>query len=152
MTVASRGVTFRDFALFQLKLAIDGLKDILVFNVSILAMAVDLLAGRGRRPRLFYSVLGASERFDAWLNLHGVVERMAVITEEAWSVPGPTPQGPPEQEGRRPVFSDFTNAGYWLPAYEAQNDAMDGHMEKYDLQDEDWRPGMMEMIKSSQAQ
>jgi hypothetical protein len=76
MTVASRGVTFRDFALFQLKLAIDGLKDILVFNVSILAMAVDLLAGRGRRPRLFYSVLGASERFDAWLNLHGVVERM----------------------------------------------------------------------------
>ncbi len=81
----------------------------------------------------------------------GVVERMAVITEEAWSVPGPTPQGPPEQEGRRPVFSDFTNSGYWLPAYEAQNDAMDRHMEKYNLQDEDWRPGMMKMIKSSQA-
>jgi ribonuclease Z len=82
----------------------------------------------------------------------GVVERMAVITEEAWSVPGPTPQGPPEQEGRRPVFSDFTNSGYWLPAYEAQNEAMDRHMEKYNLQDEDWRPGMMKMIKSSHAE
>jgi hypothetical protein len=76
MTVASRGVTFRDFAIFQLKLALDGLKDILVFNVSIGAMLIDLIAGRGKRPRLFYSVLRGSERFDAWLNLHGVVERM----------------------------------------------------------------------------
>jgi len=79
----------------------------------------------------------------------GITERMAVITEEAWSVPGPTRQGPPE-EGRRPVFSDFTNAGYWLDAYEAQNDAMDKHMEQYNLQDQDWRPGMMEMMRKSQ--
>jgi len=75
----------------------------------------------------------------------GVEERMAVITHEAWSVPGPTRQAPPEK-GRRPVFSDFTNRGYWLPAYEAQNDAMDKHMEKYNLQDQDWRPGMMKMM------
>ena len=79
----------------------------------------------------------------------GVKERMAVITEEAWSVPGTARQGPPER-GRRPVFSDFTNAGYWLPAYEAQNDAMDKHMEKYNLQDQDWRPGMMKMMEGSQ--
>ena len=76
----------------------------------------------------------------------GIEERMAVITEEAWSVPGPTRQGPPEK-GRRPVFSDFTNAGYWLPAYKAQNEAMDAHMEKYNLQDEDWRPGMFRMME-----
>ena len=74
-----------------------------------------------------------------------VEERMAVITHEAWSVPGPTRQAPPET-GRRAVFSDFTNRGYWLPAYEAQNDAMDKHMEKYNLQDQDWRPGMMKMM------
>lgn len=76
MTIASRSVTFRDFAIFQLKLALDGLKDILVFNLSIGAMLLDFLAGRGRRPRLFYSVLRMSEGFDAWLNLHGVVQRM----------------------------------------------------------------------------
>jgi hypothetical protein len=70
---------------------------------------------------------------------------MAVITHDAWSVPGPTRQAPPER-GRRAVFSDFTNAGYWLPAYEAQNEAMDKHMEKYNLQDQDWRPGMMKMM------
>jgi hypothetical protein len=48
------------------------------------------------------------------------------------------------------VFSDFTNAGYWLPAYEAQNEAMDRHMEKYNLQDQDWRPGMMKMMKAGE--
>lgn len=76
MTTASRGVTFRDFAIFQLKLLLDGFKDVLVFNLSIGAMVIDLLRGRGKRPRLFYSVLRSSERFDAWLNLHGVVQRM----------------------------------------------------------------------------
>jgi ribonuclease Z len=79
----------------------------------------------------------------------GVKERMAVITHDAWSVPGPTPQGPPV-EGARPVFSDFINSGYWADAYDAQNDAMDRHMEKYNLQDQDWRPGMMEMIRKGQ--
>ena len=72
----------------------------------------------------------------------GIEERMAVITEEAWSVPGTARQQPPEK-GRRPVFSEFTNAGYWLPAYEAQDAAMDRHMEKYNLQDQDWRKEMM---------
>jgi ribonuclease Z len=74
---------------------------------------------------------------------------MAVITHEAWSVPGPTRQLPPEK-GRRPVFSDFTNSGFWQPAYEAQNEAMDKHMEKYNLQDEDWRPGMFKLMEQNQ--
>lgn len=80
----------------------------------------------------------------------GVKERMAVITDDAWPVPGATRQGPPMREGRRAVFSDFTNAGYWLPAYEAQNEAMDSHMEKYNLHDQDWRPGMMKMMGKGQ--
>lgn len=76
MTVASRNVTLRDFAIFQLKLALDGFKDLIVFNVSIVAIVLDFIAGRGQRPRLFYSVVRSSERFDKWLNLHGVMERM----------------------------------------------------------------------------
>lgn len=80
----------------------------------------------------------------------GVKERMAVITEEAWSVAGPTPQGPPETEGLRPVFSDYINSGYWKPAYEAQDKAMDKHMKKYKLEDQDWRPGMYEMMDANQ--
>ncbi|HSM60816.1 MAG TPA: hypothetical protein VK849_08470 [Longimicrobiales bacterium] len=74
MTVASRSVTIRDFFIFQLKLVVDGLKDLAVFQISIGAIVLDIIAGRGRRPRLFYSVLKMSERFDHWLNLHGVSE------------------------------------------------------------------------------
>ena len=80
----------------------------------------------------------------------GVKERMAVITDDAWAVPGPTPQGPPQQKGRRPVFSDFSNSGYWKPAYKAQDKAMDEHMKKYKLEKQDWRPGMYKMMQGSE--
>lgn len=76
MTVTSRKVTLRDFVIFQLKLALDGLKDLVIFNVSIVAIVMDFISGRGQRPRLFYSVVRGSERFDKWLNLHGVMERL----------------------------------------------------------------------------
>ena len=76
MTVTSRKVTMRDFVIFQLKLALDGLKDFVIFNVSIVAIVLDFISGRGQRPRLFYSVVRSSERFDKWLNLHGVMERL----------------------------------------------------------------------------
>lgn len=70
MTTATRSVTFRDFMIFQLKLWLDGVKDVVVIFASSGAMILDFFAGGGRRPRLFYSVLRASERFDAWINLH----------------------------------------------------------------------------------
>lgn len=76
LTVASRSVTLRDFVIFQVKLALDGGKDLVAFNLSIVAIVIDFIAGRGRRPRLFYSVVRMSERFDKWLNLHGVMERL----------------------------------------------------------------------------
>jgi hypothetical protein len=76
MTVESRGATFRDFAIFQIKLLIDVGKDAVIFGLSIAAMALDYFAGRGQRPRLFYSVMRISERFDKWLNLHSSLDRL----------------------------------------------------------------------------
>ena len=76
MTVASRGVTLRDFVIFQIKLWLDGFKDLTVITLSTGAVIIDFIAGRGRRPRLFYSVVRLSERFDLWLNLHGAMERL----------------------------------------------------------------------------
>ena len=76
MTVTSRGVTLRDFAIFQVKLFLDGLKDVAAFWLAMVAITLDFIAGRGRRPRLFYSVVRASERFDKWINLHSVIQRM----------------------------------------------------------------------------
>jgi hypothetical protein len=79
MTVASRTVTLRDFAIFQTKLFLDGMKDFVAIWLSIGAIILDFIAGRGKRPRLFYSVVRASERFDRWINLHSVVEHMDEI-------------------------------------------------------------------------
>lgn len=76
MTMATRSVTFRDFMIFQLKLWLDGLKDVTVIAVSSVAMLLDFIAGGGKRPRLFYSVLRASERFDHWLGLHAAMQRL----------------------------------------------------------------------------
>lgn len=76
MTVADRGVTLRDFIIFQIKLVLDGMKDFLAIWLSTGAIILDIIAGQGKRPRLFYSVVRASERFDRWINLHGVLEEM----------------------------------------------------------------------------
>ncbi len=68
-------VSIRDFAIFQLKLLIDGLKDGAVFTVSFVAFAVDLVFKRHGNRRYFYKVMRVSEKFDLWLNLHGAAER-----------------------------------------------------------------------------
>ena len=76
MIEATRKVTIRDFFIFQLKLLLDGMKDFVLFQVAIVAIVLDILAGKGKRPRLFYSVLRYSERFDLWLNLNGPLEEL----------------------------------------------------------------------------
>ena len=76
MTKATRWVTTRDFLIFQLKLVLDGTKDVVVFWLALGAYVIDLIRGRGRKHRLFYTVLRLSERFDLWLNLHGIAQRL----------------------------------------------------------------------------
>lgn len=76
MIEATRSVTFRDFLIFQLKLLLDGGKDFVLFQVAIVAIVVDIISGKGKRPRLFYRVLRHSERFDLWLNLNGALEKL----------------------------------------------------------------------------
>lgn len=76
MTVTSRKVALRDFVIFQIKLALDGFKDMVVFGLSIVAIVLDFIAGQGKRPRLFYSVVRISERWDMWLNLHAAARKL----------------------------------------------------------------------------
>lgn len=72
---ASRPVLIRDFLIFQLKLVLDGFKDVFLFQASIVAVVIDLFFS-GRRKRLFYRVMRLGERIDLWLNLHGAITRM----------------------------------------------------------------------------
>jgi ribonuclease Z len=71
-----------------------------------------------------------------------VTERMAVSTEEAWAVSGPTRQAPPVK-GQPLVFSKFILEGRWDEgAQPAQKRMLDEFAEKYSLQDQDWRKQM----------
>ncbi|MGI9414745.1 MAG: guanitoxin biosynthesis MBL fold metallo-hydrolase GntH [Hyphomicrobiales bacterium] len=68
-----------------------------------------------------------------------IIERMAVSPDRASGVSGPTRQPPPEK-GRPDPTSDFIKGGEWGPGFNAQNDMLDAHAKKYNLQDQDWRP------------
>jgi len=67
---ADPGMILRDFIVFQLKLAADGLRDVVAINLSIIAIVVDLVIGRGGRFGFFYGVVRLSKRFESWLDLH----------------------------------------------------------------------------------
>jgi len=68
-----------------------------------------------------------------------IKERMAGATANAWAVPGAAKQ-PPPQPGVPDPMSDFIKSGEWGPGFNAQNEMLDKHMKKYNLEDEDWRP------------
>ena len=71
-----RSVLIRDFLIFQLKTALDGLKDAVVFPLAFFVVLVDLVFGsNSRRGRTFYSLMAACESFDQWLNLNGAAKK-----------------------------------------------------------------------------
>ncbi len=78
-----------------------------------------------------------------------ITERMAVSTDDAWSVPGTAVQPPPVKGLPNPM-SDTMEAGRWLPAFRAQDPSLDRHMERYGLEEQDWRPAMYEQIEALQ--
>jgi hypothetical protein len=76
--VTSPGVLVRDYLIFVVKLLLDGFKDVVMLQVTVVAFALDLILmifGGSRRSRFFYSVLALGERIDLWLNLHGAARR-----------------------------------------------------------------------------
>ncbi len=70
-----RWVIIRDLLLFQLKLLLDGVIDIILAPLSIGAAVVEIFFGGERRGRLFYSILRFGERADLWLNLYSASRR-----------------------------------------------------------------------------
>ena len=76
-----RNVIIRDLVIFQIKLLLDGLKDIVLSPMSIVAAALDILSPTKHRGKRLYAVLTLGERFDKWLNLFNVSERAAAHEE-----------------------------------------------------------------------
>lgn len=75
-----------------------------------------------------------------------ITERMAVSTDDAWSVPGTAKQAPPEKGMPNPM-TDWIDNGRWVPGFKAQDPMLDKHMETHGLEKMDWRPEMYKKLK-----
>lgn len=61
----------RDLIVFEAKMLLEGLRDLLVAPVALVAGVADLIIN-GREPgRFFYEVMRLGRVFDGWLNLFG---------------------------------------------------------------------------------
>lgn len=68
---ASRLQLLWDVLVFQFKLAMDGLRDVILVPVSLLAALLDFVVG-GRQPgRFFSAVINFGRRTETWINLFG---------------------------------------------------------------------------------
>jgi hypothetical protein len=75
---------FRDVIVFQLKLLVDGLRDLLLSPISVFAALVDLLVPGDDGGKRFYAVVRFGRRTEQWINLFGAGDR---------HVPGVSPKG-----------------------------------------------------------
>lgn len=69
---ASRGQVFRTLVIFQIKLAVDGLKDIVLAPVSLIAGLIGMFTNRGMEP--LHAVLRLGRSFDKYIDLYSAIE------------------------------------------------------------------------------
>jgi hypothetical protein len=71
----TRREILRDVAVFQVKLWVEGVKDVVLIPLSLGAALVDLvLRRRGGRGAL-YAVMRLGDRFEQWVDLYGPLGR-----------------------------------------------------------------------------
>jgi hypothetical protein len=111
----------RDVLSFQLKLFVDGVRDLVMMPLSIGAGVFDLL-GVGPRPGLhFYTLLRLGHRTERWIDLFGA-------TEHAESLPARRGRGIDllVQQMERLVVQEYERGGITASAKVAVDRALDG--------------------------
>ncbi len=67
----ARWTLIRDVAVFQVKLVFDGMRDVLLVPISLIAGIVSLVRGGGSPSSEFYDLLKVGHRSERWINLFG---------------------------------------------------------------------------------
>jgi hypothetical protein len=70
-TADRRWSLLRDVLVFQLKLGVDALRDVLLSPLSLLAAALDLVRGTDRERLHFHELLALGRRSEGWIDLFG---------------------------------------------------------------------------------
>jgi hypothetical protein len=66
-----RWTLIRDVAVFQVKLVFDGMRDVVLLPISLVAGLVSLVKGGGSPSSEFYDLLKVGRRSERWINLFG---------------------------------------------------------------------------------
>ena len=67
-----RWTLIRDVAVLQVKLVVDGLRDLILVPASLIAGVASLIGGDGEHPGpQFYRLLGVGKRSEHWISLFG---------------------------------------------------------------------------------
>ena len=92
---------FRDMAVFQVKLLLDGVRDVLLSPISLLATLVGLLTETERPGRYFYDLLRYGRQTDRWIDLFGA--------QQPGGPPGDRPGEPRDPALSRGGVDDFVS-------------------------------------------
>ncbi len=72
---ADRWTLIRDIGVLQVKLVVDGLRDLLLVPASLIAGLMSLLSSDTERPgRYFYQLLDLGKQSERWINLFGALQ------------------------------------------------------------------------------
>jgi hypothetical protein len=74
-TKSARWTLVRDVLVFQCKLVVDGLRDLVLVPVSLIVAIVSLVGSRPSPSSEFYDLLRLAQRSERWINLFGAVEK-----------------------------------------------------------------------------
>lgn len=123
--IANRWSLIRDALVFQLKLAVDGLRDLLMMPLSMGAAVLDLLGVGPHAGRQFYRLLHFGRKTEGWIDLFGASERAESLS--AGSGPGID-----ALVGRmeRLVVQEYERGGITASAKDAVDRALDAIQEK----------------------
>ncbi|WOF74846.1 hypothetical protein QMT40_002505 [Parvibaculaceae bacterium PLY_AMNH_Bact1] len=72
-----RWTLMRDVTVFQGKLILDGLRDLLLSPISIAAALIGIIGGGDRPGRQFYDLLYLGKRSEKWINLFGAASHVS---------------------------------------------------------------------------
>lgn len=99
-TARTRWVILRDLLIFQIKLVLDGAKDIVLSPLSLAAAALDLFFPGSRPGHRFYAVMRMGEKYDRWLSLFAAADKANAFDDGLFGASragGPTMLGKLEQ-------------------------------------------------------
>lgn len=74
-TTRTRWIVLRDLLIFQVKLVLDGAKDIVLAPLAFLAAALDIAFPDGAPGHRLYAVMRIGESFDRWLSLFAAAQK-----------------------------------------------------------------------------